>query len=140
MPATAHDPVTIANAFRDAFERRDEDALAALLAPGVVLHSPVLGRPWEGRETVVSLVLTMSEILGQVRFDEPMAGGRRVGLALAGEHAGRPFEAMLVLGIDAGGAVARLTAMVRPLAVLQRLAKRMAAAVDPKLLAGHGAG
>jgi SnoaL-like protein len=140
MPAAAHDPVTVANAFRDAFERRDEDALAALLAPGVVLHSPVLGRPWEGRETVASLVLTMAGILGQVGFDEPLAGGRRAGLALAGDHAGRPFEAMLVLGIDERGAVATLTAMLRPLGVLQRLAKRMAAAVDPELLAAHGAG
>src|SRR3954466_7742181 len=121
MPTAAHDPVTVANVFRDAFERRDEAGLIALLAPGVVLHSPVLGRPWEGPETVVSLILTMSEILGDVRFEEPMAGARRAGLALAGEHAGRPFEAMLVLGLDERGTVARLTAMVRPLGVLQLL-------------------
>jgi hypothetical protein len=41
--------------FRALWETRDLDAFADALAPSVVLHSPILEAPFNGREAVIEL-------------------------------------------------------------------------------------
>ena len=45
--------------FREAVERADLDAAVALLADDVVFRSPAVFKPYEGRETVATILRTV---------------------------------------------------------------------------------
>jgi ketosteroid isomerase-like protein len=55
------------HAFRAAVERADMDAAVALLAEDVVFRSPVVSKPYEGRETVATILRTVFHVLEDFR-------------------------------------------------------------------------
>jgi ketosteroid isomerase-like protein len=57
-----------AHSFQQAFAARDFAAMRELLHPDVVLHSPILSTPFEGREAVIDLFEVITVTLEDVRF------------------------------------------------------------------------
>ena len=128
---------TAATAFRTAFEQRDFAPAAAVLADDVTFRSPVLARPWRTRAVLERLGPAMVGVFDEVRFAAPVSGAERAVVSWTGTVGELDAEGVLLLDIDKAGAVTDMAILVRPLSALQAVADRMAAAVDPQLLAAH---
>src|ERR687883_678562 len=63
-----------AHAFRSAVERRDLDAAVDLLADDVVFRSPAVFKPYEGRETVETILRTVFGVFEDFRYTDELAG------------------------------------------------------------------
>jgi SnoaL-like domain len=117
------------HAFRRAIEARDLDAALALTRDDVVFRSPVVHRPYEGREVLRQILAAVMELFEDFRYV------REIGAADAREHA-LIFEARVgdkelqgcdFFQLDETGAIEELTVMVRPLSATLALAEQMKA-------------
>lgn len=120
--------------FRAAIEAHDIDAAVALMAPDVEFRSPVVFKPYQGRDAVSVLLHAVSTVFEDFRYD------REIGAPDAADHAlvfrarvgERQVEGCDFLHTNAAGLIDELTVMVRPLSGAHALADAMAA----KLAAG----
>ena len=62
------------HAFREAVERADLDAAVALLAEDVVFRSPAVFKPYEGRETVATILRTVFGVFEDLRYTDELEG------------------------------------------------------------------
>ena len=67
--------------FRDAVEAQDIEAAIALLAEDVVFRSPVVFKPYHGREAVAPLLRAVSRVFEDFRYE------REIGAEGASDHA-----------------------------------------------------
>ena len=115
--------------FRAAIEARDIDAAVALLADDVVFRSPVVFKPYRGREAVGPILHAVSQVFEDFRY------AREIGAEGAADHAlvfdarvgSRQIEGIDVLHVDDDGAIDELVVMVRPLSGTLALAEAMSA-------------
>lgn len=118
------------SAFRSAVEAHDLDALAATLAPDVVLHSPVTFHPYAGRETVSALLRLLAETFEDFRYTDELHGADGTQTLVFRTRVGeRELEGVDVLRFGNTGLIADLTALIRPLSGLVALAQ----AIGPKV-------
>ncbi|MCV7125177.1 nuclear transport factor 2 family protein [Mycobacterium lacus] len=122
---------------RAAGERGDADAMAELLAPDVVFHSPITELlRFEGREEVAALYRDVFAVLEDIRTTEPLALGDARAFTFRARVRGVELEAMNLVRFNAQGQIADFTVFVRPLAGLATLF----AALPPRVAArrrGH---
>src|SRR5262245_25510548 len=103
--------------FRAAIEARDIDAAVALLADDVEFRSPVVFRPYHGREAVGLILRAVFRVFEDFRYV------REFGAADAPDHAlffqaragDKQIEGCDFLHRDENGAIDELVVMVRPL-------------------------
>lgn len=114
------------NEFRRAAEGKDLEAMKAVLREDVVLHSPVLFRPFEGRDTVLVVLTHVAAVLEELRYTSELSDGRVVALRFTARVDDRELEGIDFLELDADGRVAELTVFMRPMSALTRFNKRMA--------------
>jgi ketosteroid isomerase-like protein len=110
---------------------RDLDALAAILCDDVVLHSPVLHRPTEGRLAVGVLLSHVVEVLEPLRYTGAYDDGadgvvlRFAARVTADDGRELDVEGVDVFALDADGRVRELTVLLRPLSAVQAVGARM---------------
>jgi hypothetical protein len=117
------------NAFRSAIEARDVDAAVALLSDDVVFRSPIVFKPYRGRDTVGVLLAAVSRVFEDFRYV------REIGAPDARDHAlvfqarigDRQIEGSDFLHFDQNGSIDELMVMVRPLSGALALADAMKA-------------
>lgn len=114
------------NEFRRAAEGKDLEAMKAVLREDVVLHSPVLFRPFEGRDTVLAVLAHVAAVLEELRYVNELSDGRTVALRFTARVGDRELEGIDFLELDADGKVAELTVFMRPMSALTRFNERMA--------------
>lgn len=114
---------------REAIQAKDVEALASLLAPGVVFRSPAVYRPYEGRETVAGLLRVVADVFEDFRYANEWRDGATTILLFEARVGDRELHGVDILEHDADGLVERFTVMVRPLSGLQALAAAVAARV-----------
>jgi ketosteroid isomerase-like protein len=103
-------------ALRAAGERRDADAIAELLAPDVVFHSPLTTRVrFEGKEEVVALYRDIFAVLEDIDTTEPLALGDTEAFTFRARVRGAEFEAMNVVRVNEHGQIVEFTIFARPL-------------------------
>jgi hypothetical protein len=115
--------------FRAAIEARDIDAAVALLSDDVVFRSPIVFRPYQGREAVAPILRAVSQVFEDFRYV------REIGSEDAADHAlvfharvgDRQIEGSDFLHIDDHGSIDELAVMVRPLTATLALAEAMKA-------------
>ncbi len=120
--------------FRAAVEAGDIEAAIALLAEDVVFRSPVVFRPYEGRDVVGMILRAVVEVFEDFRYV------REIGAPDAADHAlvfrarigDKQLEGSDFLHQAPDGTIDELTVMVRPLNAVLALAEAMKA----KLAAG----
>lgn len=113
--------------FRRAVEAHDLEAAVALLADDVVFRSPIVFKPYQGREAVGVLLAAVSQVF------EDFAYTREIGGRDAGDHAlvftarvgDKQVEGCDFLHIDQRGAIDEFAVMVRPLSGAMALAEAM---------------
>jgi hypothetical protein len=115
--------------FRAAIDARDLDAATALLADDVVFRSPVVYKPYRGRDAVAVLLAAVSRVFEDFHYV------REIGAPDARDHAlcfearigDRQIEGCDFLHMDQNGSIDEFIVMVRPLSGALALAEAMKA-------------
>jgi hypothetical protein len=117
----------VSQAFRRAVETRDLDAMAAALDPDIVFRSPVVFRPYEGREAVMGLLTLVSQVFEDFRYVDELAGENSSCLVFQARVGERDVEGIDYMRLGADGLVTELVVMVRPLSGANALRDAMGA-------------
>jgi hypothetical protein len=114
-------------AFRDAVERRDLDSLVTLFAEEVEFRSPVVFKPYHGRESLRTVLAGVSQVL------EDWHCVREIGSSEGVDHVVHfrarigelELEGADFLHYNECGAIDEMIVMVRPLSAANALAEAM---------------
>lgn len=115
--------------FRRAAESKDLDLLTETLHEDVVLHSPVLFRGFEGRDTVATVLSHVAATLEDLTYTNEVTDARTVVLRFKAKVAStsRELEGIDFLELDEDGRVAELTVFMRPFSALTAFNEQMSA-------------
>ena len=113
--------------FRRAAETKDLELLAETLREDVILHSPVLFRGFEGRETVIAVLTHVAATLEDLSYTHELADGNTVALRFKAKVGDRELEGIDFLELDEEGRVTELTVFMRPFSALTAFNEQMAA-------------
>jgi len=111
--------------FRRAAESKDLELLAETLREDVELHSPVLFRGFEGRETVTAVLTHVAATLEDLAYSDELHEGDTVALRFKARVGDRELEGIDFLELDEEGRVAVLTVFMRPLSALNAFNEQM---------------
>lgn len=111
--------------FRRAAESKDIDLLAETLCEDVVLHSPVLFRGFEGRDTVVTVLTHVAATLENFSYTDELLEGGTVVLRFKATVGDRELEGIDFLELDEDGRVRELTVFMRPFSALTAFNEQM---------------
>jgi SnoaL-like domain len=115
--------------FRRAAESKDLELMAETLCEDVVLHSPILFRGFEGRDTVVTVLTHVAATLEDFVYTDELGEAGTVVLRFKAKVAGtsRELEGIDFLELDADGRVTELTVFMRPFSALTAFNEQMSA-------------
>jgi hypothetical protein len=109
-------------ALRSAGEDGDAEAVAPLLAPDVVLHSPMSAtKVFSGREAVTALHHDIFAVLDDLVTSAPLVRGDTGAFSFRARVRGVEIEAMNQVRVDEAGRILDYTVFVRPLPGLATL-------------------
>ncbi len=113
--------------FRSAVESGDSERIHALLAEDVVFNSPVVFRPYHGREALATILLAVSRVFEDFRYEREIGedGGRDHALVFRARVGDRELQGCDVLHTDENGLIDEFSVMVRPLSAALALAEAM---------------
>ena len=112
------------------------EGMVAALAPGVVFRSPIVFKPYHGREAVGHLLSLVAEILEDFEYVDELHGEGTLGLVFHARAGDREVDGWDYLRLGDDGLIKEFMVMVRPLSAATKLAEEMAA----KFEAAAGAG
>ncbi len=118
--------------FRAAVEAQDLNAAVALMSDDIVFRSPVVFKPYQGRDTVAMLLGAVAQVFEDFRYD------REIGAPEASDHAlvfrarigDRELEGCDFLHTNEQGLIDEMCVMVRPLSGAHALADAMKARLE----------
>ena len=113
--------------FRRAAEAKDLELMRESLSEDVVLHSPVLFRGFEGRDTVIAVLTHVSATLEDFSYTDELAEGETVVLRFKATVGDRELEGIDFLELDEDGRVRELTVFMRPFSALTAFNEQMKA-------------
>jgi hypothetical protein len=122
----------LSDRFRAAVERRDVDRASELFHEDVAFRSPVVFKPYEGRDRVLKVLRAAEEVLvagGKFRYVHQLedSDDRVAILEFATEVDGKQVEGIDKLTFDEDGLITELKVMIRPASALQVVGAKMAA-------------
>lgn len=117
-------------AFRTAIEAGDVDAAVALFAEDAVFLSPVVHRPYVGREPLRAILSAVFTVFDDFRYTSSFSGDDGHVLGFGATVGGRELHGVDILR-GSGGVLTELTVMVRPYSAATELRERMAALLSP---------
>jgi hypothetical protein len=113
--------------FRRAAETRDIAGLFATLAEDVVLHSPIVHRPYVGRQQAGMILRAFIETVTDFHYQAELGGDGRSALVFRAKVGELDIEGVDLFTPTADGLVGDLTVFVRPFRAAQALAEAMRA-------------
>ncbi len=115
--------------FRAAIEARDVEAAVALLSNDVVFRSPVVFKPYRGRDAVGAVMAAVFRVFEDFRYmrDIGAPDARDHALVFQARIGDRQIEGSDFLHLGANGSIDELMVMVRPLSGALALADAMKA-------------
>ena len=118
--------------FRAAVESRDHDRIVALLAEDVLFRSPVVFKPYHGRDALAAILLAVSRVFEDFRYEREIGadGAPDRALVFAARIGEREVQGCDLLHTDEHGLIDELTVMVRPLSAALALAEAMRAELE----------
>jgi SnoaL-like domain len=117
--------------FRTAVENRNVDQVPELFHEDAVFRSPVLFKPYEGRDRVLQVLRAAERVLGvgeRFRYVHQLEdlNDRVAMLEFATEVDGKQVEGIDKLTFDEDGRITELKVLIRPASALQVVGARMA--------------
>jgi len=119
--------MSVPHPFRRAAEAKDLELLTEALRDDVVLHSPVLFRGFEGRDTVLAVLGHVAATLEDLTYTDELAEGSTICLRFKANVGNRELEGIDFLELDEDGRVAELTVFMRPFSALTVFNEQMQA-------------
>jgi len=118
--------------FRAAIESRDLDGVLALLAQDVVFRSPIVFEPYHGREAVAPLLLAVSRVFEDFRYEREIGApdARDHALVFSARIGDRELDGCDFLHANEDGLIDDFCVMVRPLSGALALAEAMKAQLE----------
>jgi SnoaL-like domain len=121
----------LSDRFRDAVEHGTVDQAEPLFAEDAVFRSPVLFKPYEGRDRVVKVLRAAERVLGvegEFRYVHQLEDpeDRVAVLEFATTVEGREVEGVDILTFDDEGMITEFKVMIRPASALQLVGAKMA--------------
>jgi hypothetical protein len=113
------------DAFRGAVESKDLSAIEALFAEDASFRSPVVFRPYEGREQVAVILGAAMRVFEDFRYLAQTETGDTAVLVFEARVGDRQLQGVDILRLAEDGRIAELTVMVRPMTGMNALATRM---------------
>jgi hypothetical protein len=126
--------VSAVERFLAAASKRDADAMAAVMAADVRLHTPTRSRPVEGRERARAVFGGFTQVLASVDYKRVLASDAdESGSPTSASHAiffsatvgEEEIDGAILLEVDTTDEIRALTVFVRPLPGLQAFAAAM---------------
>jgi SnoaL-like domain len=111
--------------FRAAAEGKDFSAIDELFADRVSFRSPVVFKPYEGREAITVILGAVVEVFEDFRYTDQIESGDTAALLFEARVGDRELNGVDVLRFDAEGRIAELMVMVRPMSAVTALAEAM---------------
>jgi hypothetical protein len=111
--------------FRAAAESKDFSALDELFTEGVVFRSPVVYKPYEGREAVAMLLGAVVQVFEGFRYTDQVETGDSAALAFSARVGERELDGIDFLHFSEDGRVDRMAVYVRPMSGVNALAEAM---------------
>jgi ketosteroid isomerase-like protein len=118
------------DAFRAAAEAKDFSAAQDLFAEDVVFRSPVVFKPYEGREALAVLLGAVVRVFEDFRYVEQVETGDAAVLMFEARVGDRDVQGVDILRFDAEGRIGEMLVMVRPMSGMHALAEAMQAQLD----------
>lgn len=121
--------MSAAERLRSALEARDLDAAVATLAPDVVFRSPIVHKPYHGREAVRALLEGVLAVFDDFRYERVIGapGARDHALVFAARVGDRELQGSDFLHTNDEDLIDEFMVMVRPLTGALALADGMRA-------------
>jgi ketosteroid isomerase-like protein len=115
--------------FGTAIQARDIEAATAVLQDDVVFSSPIVFKPYVGREAVAVVLRAVARVFEDFAYESELASedGRDHALVFHARVGEREIQGCDFLHHGEDGLADRLTVMVRPLSAALALRDRMAA-------------
>ena len=111
--------------FRAAAEAKDFAAGEHLFATDVTFRSPVVYKPYEGREALKLLLGAVVQVFEDFRYVEQVETGNTAVLQFEARVGEKSLQGVDILKFDDEGAITELTVMVRPMSGVHALAEAM---------------
>jgi hypothetical protein len=111
--------------FRAAAESKDFTVIDELFTEDVVFRSPVVFKPYEGREAVAVLLGAVVQVFEDFRYTDQIETGDAAALAFSARIGERELDGIDFLHFDEEGRVDRMAVYVRPMSGVQALAEAM---------------
>jgi len=118
------------DAFRAAAESKDFSAIDELFAEDVVFRSPVVFKPYEGREAVALLLGAVVQVFEDFRYTDQVETGDAAALAFSATVGDRELDGIDFLHFGPDGRIDRLAVYVRPMSGVHALAEAMQKKVE----------
>ena len=115
----------LSDGFTSAVESWDREALAEALADDVIFRSPVVFKPYDGRDATLAILEAVSRVFEDFTYIDRVEGERSAALIFRARVGEREVEGLDHLTFDDEGRVAELRVMVRPMTGMQALAEAM---------------
>ena len=122
------------DAFREAAEAKDFSRIDELFAPDARFRSPVVFKPYEGRDAIGVILGAVVRVFEDFRYVDQVETGDTAVLVFEARVGDRELQGVDILRFGDDGRIAELIVMVRPMSGMQALGERMR-----ELLEGAGA-
>ena len=114
------------DAFKAAVESEDPEALKDALADDVVFRSPVVFKPYPGKEIVSTILIEGAfNVFEDFRYTDQLEGADADALIFSARVGDRDVDGLDLLRFDPEGKVSELMVMVRPRSAMNALAEAM---------------
>jgi SnoaL-like domain len=120
----------LADSFRQAAESGDHGKLVGALADDVVFRSPIVFKPYEGRDAVAPILAAVFTVFEDFRYVDQLEGENSATLLFKARVGDRELDGLDYLCFGEDGLVSELTVMVRPLSAANALAETMRARLE----------
>jgi hypothetical protein len=111
--------------FRAAAETKDFSAIDELFAEDVVFRSPVVFKPYEGREAVAMLLGAVVQVFEDFRYTDQVESGDSAALFFSARVGDKELDGIDYLQFDSEGRVDQMAVYVRPMSGVHALADAM---------------
>ena len=113
------------DAFRAAAEAKDFTAVDELFAEDVAFRSPVVFKPYEGRDALRFVLSAVVQVFEDFRYTDQLEDGETATLLFKARVGEREIDGLDVLRFDDDGRIRELMVMVRPMSGMHALAEAM---------------
>lgn len=113
------------DAFRAAAEAKDFSRIEELFSADVVFNSPVVYKPYQGREQLAVLLHAILQVLEDFRYIAQVETDETGVLVFAARVGERELQGVDILRFGPDDAIVEMTVMLRPMSGLHAAAERM---------------